>query len=584
VQRIGLAAGSLAAAAVLLVAAWVIVPTVAVAPADDTPDPAIEASLRLAELAPGDVAGHLELALWCEEQGLTGQARGLHLRVLSLDRINATARAALGLDGAGEMPGMAGLGDRRAFRNRLDGIPLELDMTTLADASPAVEGPQEMRIPFAGDLIDRRAMQDFIDLCERERLLAARFHAERRSIAPGPGVGASANPPHPLAVYMARLEPVQPETTNRFRGLTLLPIRDSETAGPVVDHCLTVSAQLFDDGMLSVEDTAGGVVVATNHHKSMSIFIPAGTIFVGVTQDRVTRRDILVSAGRKTAVPSFCCERGKMARKAPFDSTSGTAGPGLRRLILCDQRQSLVWSRIRNQAGKVGAVSKTQALRAIYRKASVKFALKEARAKLLPLLQDARVVGFVAADGERILGADVFGSHELFMKLAESFLDSYVLDSLSDDSTGAPGLTPERARAYLQRVLKPTSTPFEMAGVDLGTDVQFEGDGFFAYGLSDGWGRPIHVSLFPIPDRGGRKGAPPAGVPETGTDAPAPPPSGADVPRKDPSEAGRRIDDRREGVREGAPKKPKPINPPPPRPLPGAGRGPDPEDRTIPRR
>jgi hypothetical protein len=530
-------AGSFAAAALLLVAAWLVRPaTVEPGRPDEVPALQRELARRLVAVESGDVEDRLELARWCAENGLAGSARSQYLLVLAERPDRVEARRALGLDHGSDAAPLPGLPEGEGLRRRLERLRFERAEPALAQGEP--KAPARETVEFEGHELDRPAVPDYLAIRERERLLAG-LAARRRETRTEPGSPSIAEP-HAIAAYVASLEPIQPEAPNRFGTLTLLPVVDRSGATRSFS-VLSIDAA-FEQGLVDALDGGQAIVIRSR----ADVFIPAGTIFAGRTQDRVTRRGVIVRAETRTAIPAFCCEAGRQATGGtPFRSVTGMAGPGLRRLVLKERDQSLVWERIHQQSKSLRSTSRTKALAALYRNPHVRNALSEARKRLLPLLEDDRVVGIVAADGSRILGADLFGSHQLFALLAPRVLDGYLIDAFSDKAVGPTGLTPERAKAFLQSTL--ASKVYTTTGILSGSEEAWlRSGGLFGYGLADARGRPVHVSLFPVleprvpPEQKEPRAAPPPSAPPPGDQPPEP-----RGDRTDPTQGGQRIRDRR---------------------------------------
>jgi hypothetical protein len=175
------------------------------------------------------------------------------------------------------------------------------------------------------------------------------------------------------------------------------------------------------------------------------LFLHVGDVIRGGKQDRTIATDVVLPPrSTPVTIDAFCVEPGRWAA----DAASGmefslneamVSGAALKRTIQADMSQMAVWSE----------VAETEALAASYVEAPLERlsvsgtysaivdneTLKAKRADyvetLLPRVtahDDA--IGVVAAIDGVLVGADVYGSHELFQKLVRKLLDSYAQESI----------------------------------------------------------------------------------------------------------------------------------------------------------
>jgi hypothetical protein len=119
---------------------------------------------------------------------------------------------------------------------------------------------------------------------------------------------AGAQAPESLARALSVLSIGEPE---QHEVLTLIPLLAPRIGE--VPRWVTLE-QALERGWLQIVEKDGGTVpvVWLSNRSDRTIFILGGEILSGARQDRIVRRDLLVSPWRKRlAVPVFCVEEGR---------------------------------------------------------------------------------------------------------------------------------------------------------------------------------------------------------------------------------------------------------------------------------
>jgi hypothetical protein len=105
-----------------------------------------------------------------------------------------------------------------------------------------------------------------------------------------------------------------------------------------------------------------------------------------------------------------------------------------------------------------------------------------------------RTVGFVAAQGGRIVAADVFGSSRLFSKLRDKLIDSYAIDCVKRYGDREYGLRQEDARDFMARVYDSRFERYSSPGA--GEKLGFRGSGVGGAALVHR-GAAVHLHVTP---------------------------------------------------------------------------------------
>jgi hypothetical protein len=199
------------------------------------------------------------------------------------------------------------------------------------------------------------------------------------------------------------------------------------------------------------------------------LYLQAGDVVAGGKQDRTIATDVAIPPhSGPRPIAAFCVEHGRWTPK----SASGMAFAGspaivgsneLKRSIQEDRNQQKVWAEVARQesraAAKVAvageapatALSSTGTYRAIVENARIGATREEYVQALLPRIEKtADAVGIVVAIDGRISAADVYGSPELFHKLARKILASYAQEASLAGESSAAAPTLAAARAFLR--------------------------------------------------------------------------------------------------------------------------------------
>lgn len=327
-------------------------------------------------------------------------------------------------------------------------------------------------------------------------------------------------PPRPIPPRPPRPIPPPPERRNEvtallddllvdgpyhYRGLTLFPL----TLSSGEDHR---AYQTLDEGLangtVTVKERAGGVVselvLANTAH--IHTFILAGELLLGGKQNRLIREDLLLPPkSGDVVVPVYCGQKGRWSADTKFHTKDSMANSNVRQRALAGAPQAEVWSGIREDAGRLQALTESEDLQQVYDSPENRRALADYRTNCIDYLRRRPAVGFVVARYGTIVGAEVFRSRSLFQRLQGKLIDSYAVDCLGWEPetwrrrpTGQP--TVEQARTFLSRAYQANysvrSTPG--AGRLLVLTGRSTGQ---ALGLQ---GSCVHLSLYervPIPIR-----------------------------------------------------------------------------------
>ena len=198
------------------------------------------------------------------------------------------------------------------------------------------------------------------------------------------------------------------------------------------------------------EKTNGGSVndLTVENISSDTIIIICGDIVKGGKQDRIIENDkLLKPKSGKQNLKVFCIESGRWtsgtnsrvssrgdyteAAPAEFKGYYNKGSMSLRKVIEKEKDQSKVWAKVDeiNTANKTTTSTKTYT--ALNNSADFKNRLE----KYLRFFKnkfegEQNVIGVVVVTGNKVLGCDMFATHELFSQQFESLLHSYATEAI----------------------------------------------------------------------------------------------------------------------------------------------------------
>ncbi len=192
---------------------------------------------------------------------------------------------------------------------------------------------------------------------------------------------------------------------------------------------------------------AQAVSTLTVQNKSQdTVFLMAGEVVQGGNQDRVLAENSIVPPRTITDIPVFCVEQGRWTYEGDhalneadkkifaFRGYYNVAPSAIRRSVHAGSQQA-VWDEVAVIRSEHDVNSDTQAFADLEENAA--FVDQRNRLQLYfsdKLANNEEIVGFVALDGGRILGADLFGHPALLNRQFDAVLAGYITDAISSDA------------------------------------------------------------------------------------------------------------------------------------------------------
>lgn len=182
--------------------------------------------------------------------------------------------------------------------------------------------------------------------------------------------------------------------------------------------------------------------ILTVQNKSQdTIFMMSGDVVTGGNQDRVIAYDQIVPPHTVRNMDVFCVEHGRWQytdstatpnEKAiyAFRGYYNVASPKVRQAVQRTGNQQQVWDAVASVTTANGASSKTSTYAAL-ETASDSKAKRDAYIRYFgeKLAQQPNVVGVVAVCGDKVLGIDIFGHNNLFVREYSALLHGFVAEA-----------------------------------------------------------------------------------------------------------------------------------------------------------
>jgi hypothetical protein len=200
-----------------------------------------------------------------------------------------------------------------------------------------------------------------------------------------------------------------------------------------------------------------------------TLFIQAGDIVKGGTQDRVLPFDMLISANTaNTPLPALCVEQGRSFPRGNEISTSFSSSNEqlpTRKLKLAAHRnvQGEVWANVRtlqtnlsrNVGASVQADQSRTSLQLTLEHPRVQNAIQDHMAALTPITQDKNdVIGYAVAINGKVHSVDVYASNAMFQKLWPKLIRAGAVEAVSERGEVAAAPDAEAVQTFLAAAVK----------------------------------------------------------------------------------------------------------------------------------
>jgi hypothetical protein len=217
--------------------------------------------------------------------------------------------------------------------------------------------------------------------------------------------------------------------------------------------------------VITEKGNGGEVNELTIENKSKdTIIINCGEVIKGGQQDRVINTDMVLypNSGKKN-LSVFCVEAGRWSPRnesvratniqstpnqssvrttqglaanvkagaVAFDGYSNYGAMDLRKVVAKDSNQSKVWTKVEEINLKNNTTNATSTYTALDRSAEYNQKMSKYISYFIPLLKEQKdIVGVIVVSGDKVIGADIFASNDLFIQNLDALLHSYATDAI----------------------------------------------------------------------------------------------------------------------------------------------------------
>lgn len=251
---------------------------------------------------------------------------------------------------------------------------------------------------------------------------------------------------------------VEYDSAMEYRNLKIIPIVRKPQGGGAPRMLSLGQAIQSGQVVVSERGTASTENVhwlRINNKTNLPLFIASGEIIMGGRQDRMVLRDtILVPVGgRDQYVSVMCVEEDRWSDKEKKFAYLGFANPSLRKVVDQSRNQVLIWKEIFEQldSHKIKSPTLAYASQQLDKKNSLMEAEYLEYFNRRVQKSDSNWIGFVCMTGDRILGADIFISENMFYNEWQSLAKGFILEAIN---RGRPvKVDDERVKKYLDKFL-----------------------------------------------------------------------------------------------------------------------------------
>ncbi|HUA64012.1 MAG TPA: DUF6569 family protein [Verrucomicrobiae bacterium] len=261
-----------------------------------------------------------------------------------------------------------------------------------------------------------------------------------------------------LVVLAAPVAAADPQITGPFKHANLSIYLIHSGAKPTVRPLLTLQEAMAQKKTV-VYETGEVNELSIENTSSQDVFIQSGDIVKGGRQDRVLTTDFILPAhSGKLPITAFCVEQGRWTKRgneaADQFTSSNAAVPGksLKMAVRAgnSSNQGEVWTQVAAARQSLGGISsprpagRTESFGAASRDASTSMQIAlEDNAKtieaytrdLFPLAAGQNdVVGFAYAINGKLNSADVYDSHDLFVRMWPKLLAASAAEAVEDQA------------------------------------------------------------------------------------------------------------------------------------------------------
>lgn len=271
------------------------------------------------------------------------------------------------------------------------------------------------------------------------------------------------------AQYNSRNLRMETEQNARFylyKNLALYPVYAQEAfkqAHKQVGNYTSLTEALAKKQVKITEMENGEAVnnLTIQNNSNDTVIILGGEVVKGGKQDRLVAQDVILPPkSKKINLDVYCVEHGRWTYSgnggsvtvSGFNACSPVVGTEVRKAAVVTKQQTEVWDKVADVTEKNNSTSSTGTYTAMEKSDDLVKQLNAYKAYFETVLKGKTdVIGFVAVSGNKILGCDLFATHNLFEKQLKSLLSSYSTEAITNGSKPSAGYA--QVKKYLDDLL-----------------------------------------------------------------------------------------------------------------------------------
>lgn len=247
----------------------------------------------------------------------------------------------------------------------------------------------------------------------------------------------------------------------KFENLQLYPVRANQTffkEHKNLGNYLTLEEALKQK-KVEITEYSGGTVntLYIENVSKDTVMILSGEVVKGGKQDRVIAQDFILSpkSGKKD-VSVFCVEHGRWQTQKggdmSFKDYYSISSTDVRKAATVNKNQQEVWDKVAKTTSKNNVSTSTGTLTALEKSGDLSKDLGRYTAHFkTAFTNQPDVIGVVVVTGDKILGCDMFATHDIFMKQYPNLLSSYATEAIT---SGKPvSVSYEKVAGYLDNII-----------------------------------------------------------------------------------------------------------------------------------
>jgi hypothetical protein len=243
-----------------------------------------------------------------------------------------------------------------------------------------------------------------------------------------------------------------------FKNLQLIPIKANNAYKKAYQNIGKYDnlKKAIESGKIEINDSGSVNTLIAINNSDVNVYIIAGEIVKGGKQDRLVAEDVIIAPGEKKNIPAFCVEQNRWQQKESGNNFNGyynVSSKKVRQAALVDKDQSKVWANVAEATQKNQAVSSTGTYAEL---AKSKTYTKDLNSYLAffkdKFINQNNIVVVIALCGYKIIGCDIFATHDLFKNSYQGLLHSYITEAITNGSK--PTLSNAQVSKYYNNFMK----------------------------------------------------------------------------------------------------------------------------------